>query len=340
MLETTRLDELLDDFKNRSIALLGDLFLDRYLEVDTTIQEDSIETGIPVHHVEAVRNSPGALGTVLNNMHAMGAGRLVPITVIGDDGHGHDLLGELEKINVDTTYMIRSPQRLTPTYIKPIVPAEEGRWRELNRIDIFTRAALDDSTCHRLAKHLEAVLPTVDGLVILDQLNSPEEGILNSRVRRLLGTLQNDKQGPWMIDSRTNLHAFDCGILKGNEAEICRAWQQIRGDLVTGREAMVQLSRHTSQPVFCTLGESGAAVSSPDGQVQQLPGHSLTGPLDIVGAGDSATSGFFLALTSGATLAESAAIGNLAASITVQKLGTTGTASPGELRAAFQVSQP
>ena len=46
---------------------------------------------------------------------------------------------------------------------------------------------------------------------------------------------------------------------------------------------------------------------------------------------DSATSGIVSALLAGATPLDAAAIGNLAASITIQQLGTTGTASPTQL---------
>ena len=45
-------------------------------------------------------------------------------------------------------------------------------------------------------------------------------------------------------------------------------------------------------------------------------------------AGDSAGAGIVSALCAGASTVEASAVGNLAASITVQQLGTTGTASP------------
>ena len=59
----------------------------------------------------------------------------------------------------------------------------------------------------------------------------------------------------------------------------------------------------------------------------------VTGKIDIVGAGDSATAGLVSALCSGANPAEAAVIANLVASITIQQLGTTGTASPEQVRA-------
>ena len=45
------------------IAVVGDFFLDRYLLIDPEKVDVSIETGLPVHNVVAVRSQPGAAGT-------------------------------------------------------------------------------------------------------------------------------------------------------------------------------------------------------------------------------------------------------------------------------------
>ena len=74
-------------------------------------------------------------------------------------------------------------------------------------------------------------------------------------------------------------------------------------------------------------------IGHPDGRCEPVEGFPVEGPVDIVGAGDSATSGFFLSMLSGATPVEAAEVGNLVASITVRQLGTTGTATPGQVRA-------
>jgi sugar/nucleoside kinase (ribokinase family) len=55
-----------------------------------------------------------------------------------------------------------------------------------------------------------------------------------------------------------------------------------------------------------------------------------------VGAGDSTSAGIICALAAGASPAEAAAFGCLVASITVRQIGTTGTASPGQVRARWR----
>ncbi|MDI7277942.1 MAG: PfkB family carbohydrate kinase, partial [Anaerolineae bacterium] len=56
-----------------------------------------------------------------------------------------------------------------------------------------------------------------------------------------------------------------------------------------------------------------------------------TGPIDPVGAGDSALAGIACALAVGASPEEAALVGNLCAAVTIRKIGTTGTASPAEV---------
>ena len=58
--------------------MAGDFCLDRYLEIDPTRKEVSIETGLPVHNVANVRPQPGGAGTILNNLVALGVGVTSP----------------------------------------------------------------------------------------------------------------------------------------------------------------------------------------------------------------------------------------------------------------------
>jgi sugar/nucleoside kinase (ribokinase family) len=62
----------------------------------------------------------------------------------------------------------------------------------------------------------------------------------------------------------------------------------------------------------------------------------VTGPIDIVGAGDATMAGIVMALCSGATVPEAAQIGCLAAGVTIQQIGTTGTASREQIAALWQ----
>jgi sugar/nucleoside kinase (ribokinase family) len=62
----------------------------------------------------------------------------------------------------------------------------------------------------------------------------------------------------------------------------------------------------------------------------------VTGEVDITGAGDSVTGGLVPALCLGAHPVEAATIGNLVASITIQQIGVTGTATREQVLARFE----
>jgi sugar/nucleoside kinase (ribokinase family) len=107
-----------------------------------------------------------------------------------------------------------------------------------------------------------------------------------------------------------------------------------RGD---AEAAARQLAAQNRRPVFLTLGENGIAVVAPEAEgVTHVPAIPLAGPLDPVGAGDSATAGIVPALCAGASLVEAAQVGNLVASITVRQIGTTGTATRAEVLAQWR----
>ena len=324
MISYPAVEQLLSNAEHLKIALIGDLFLDRYLEIAPGVFEDSIETGLEAYQIDRVRNAPGALGTVLNNLAALGVGKLIPVTVIGDDGHGYDLLQQLSSLPVDPSCIARSRERLTPTYTKPLRNVETGHPEELNRLDVRNRCPLSQAETQSVLDRLDDALGEADGLIVLDQVNESNWGVVNEQVRRRLTEICTSRPELVVyVDSRQHIGSFEAGILKGNESEFCRSTGEDSADA-----AAVSMAQRTDRVAFCTRGESGILVAHPAGRTTLVPGYRIDGPVDIVGAGDSATSGIMIALLNGTSPEEAAAVGNLVASITIQQLGTTGTATP------------
>jgi len=67
--------------------------------------------------------------------------------------------------------------------------------------------------------------------------------------------------------------------------------------------------------------------------VFQEPGIRVPGPTDPVGAGDTVVAAIAAVLGSGGDARTAARLANIAASVTVQKLQITGTATPEEMLA-------
>src|SRR5438445_7794264 len=129
MLTDARLDQVLDLIPLLTIGVLGDLFLDRYLDIDATLAEPSIETGLDAYQVVRVRAYPGAAGTVINNLVALGVQQVYALSIIGDDGEGYELLQALRqqrRVNVDGVHRLTGRRFRTPTYTKPMLN-EDGQ---------------------------------------------------------------------------------------------------------------------------------------------------------------------------------------------------------------------
>src|SRR3954454_25130894 len=126
-------ENILAALPNLKIGIVGDLFLDRYLDLDATLTEPSLETGLDAYQVVRVRSYPGAAGTVLNNLVALGVSRVVPVALIGDDGEGYELRqAPAATPAVDAGSVLTARDRRTPTYTKPMLCAVGEPPRELN----------------------------------------------------------------------------------------------------------------------------------------------------------------------------------------------------------------
>ncbi|HJN16809.1 MAG TPA: PfkB family carbohydrate kinase, partial [Armatimonadota bacterium] len=282
----------------------------------------------------AKRTSPGAAGTVTNNLHALQVGTISAVGAIGNDGEGYELTKGLNATGVDTSHLLVRDDMFTPTYTKPMVLQPDGSEVESNRQDIKNRGETPAAIIDAVIDQLRAVVPKVQAVIVADQVDQPNEGLITDAVRDELATLAGDHSNViFFADSRDNVARFQGLILKPNAIEACRAMDPSAAEPVSmdeARSAGVALSARCGKPVYVTLGENGLLVATPDAATH-VPGVRVEGPIDIVGAGDSTTAGIVASLCAGATLEEAGLVGNLVASITIQQLGTTGTASPAEV---------
>jgi len=337
-MDEARLSQLLGQFPDIRLLVVGDFFLDKYLDLDRGLSETSLETGLEAYQAVGVRCSPGAAGTVVNNLRALDVG-VMGLGVIGDDGEGYELQRGLKDQGVDTSPLIVSPDRFTPTYTKPMMRETDGHVHELNRIDTKNRSPMPEEIQTRLIKRLTALASDVHGIVVADQVPEANCGVITDRLRAALSDVARSQ--PELIiaaDSRERIGLFQDIILKPNVGEALRALGQRPQGEVDQQEVEsvgTALLRRTGYPVFITMGAEGVLVFTKEG-MQHVPGVPVTGPIDIVGAGDSVMAGIVASLCAGAQPAEAALIGNLVASITVQQIGTTGNASRGQVLDRFR----
>jgi len=318
-------------FAGLSIMVVGDFFLDKYLVLDPALDEPSLETGLTARQVVARRCMPGAAGTVVANLHALGVGDLLAVGVTGDDGEGYELRQGLAAMGVRLDGLFESPDRFTPAYIKPM-NREPGGERELSRIDIQNRTSTPRALEDRLIDFMEDMTPGVDGVAVLDQVGRRNTGVVTDRVRDAICGLGRDQPDKIILaDSRERIGEFRHVIRKGNRDEMGGVDEDRKEVEGTDRPGeMGGADEGTDRPVYITLGADGLLLIDGDDR-RHVPGIRVPEPVDTVGAGDSVTAGIVASLAAGATPMEAALVGNLAASITVRQLGVTGTASPAQL---------
>lgn len=325
-----RLEQLLGRFDRLRIAVLGDYFLDSYLEVDPGLAEPSVETGKVAHQVVGTRHAAGAAGTVVNNFKALGVGQVYAIGALGDDGTGWELRRALERVGCDTDGLLTTSERMTPVYLKPVDIDIPGLAGEHSRYDTRNRRATSAYVVQRVIAEAERLFSRIDALVVLDQVDHPENEIVTPAVREwVTRTAAAHPDRILWADSRFHVDDFPGAWIKPNQFEATGVRPDGPGSAIPTQEIAAMLPKLRERqraPVTVTLGERGLLVSDP--VPTWLPAYPSKGPLDTTGAGDSVTAGMVAALCAGATHIEAGWVGNLAASITIEQLGTTGTASP------------
>jgi bifunctional ADP-heptose synthase (sugar kinase/adenylyltransferase) len=340
------LARLLSRFPGVRVAVLGDFFLDKYLEVDPALAELSLETGKVAHQVVETRHSPGAAGTVVCNLASLGARAIRTIGFTGDDGEGYELRADLAALGCDLRGLHFDRGRRTPTYLKPRDREAVGLEGEHSRYDLKNRLPTGSELEARILASIDEALPEIDALIVMDQVEEPGLGVLGAAIMAALpARLAAHPAVVGFADSRRRILEFSGLILKMNQFELAGLRDPATGAIVSEEkiiEALPRAAERSGAAVFATAAERGvwACPAGPAaGPPVHVPALRARGPIDPTGAGDSFTAGSVLALAAGASLEEAALVGNLVASITVRQLATTGTASPEELYPALDLWQ-
>jgi rfaE bifunctional protein kinase chain/domain len=316
-------DSILRKIQDLDVLVLGDVCLDRWCYYDPKLSEPSRETGIPRVAVVKTEVTPGAAGTIANNLISLGVRKVSVLGAVGQDGFGWELLRALTTGGM----LVQSPAISTFTYTK-LINIETGV-EDQPRVDFITPSTLPLDVEDEIAKRLRGSFDQFDAVLVCDQAETDFGGVVTTKVRNLLVDLATaaPEKTVW-VDSRVRIEHFRNVIAKPNAMEAeqacIRAFNTV--DLGRFREAC------GFKLLMVTDGSEGVRIFAPDGQERRVPGRKVKA-VDICGAGDSFSAGAACALAATGDAIQAAWFGNLVASITVQKHGT-GTASPEEVREA------
>ncbi len=313
------------------VTVFGDFCLDAYWDLDADESELSVETQLPVRRVRQQRYSLGGAGNIVANLAALGAAGVRAVGVIGDDLFGRLMLRQLADLGADCTGLLATQQDWqTMVYAKPHVAEAEQ-----SRIDFGGFNALAEPTAEALAERLAAAADESDAVILNQQVPA---GVSTPEMIQRLNAVVAARPGTLFIaDSRHRAELFRGCALKLNAHEAARLCgsprppdERISAD--DARAFAAEVHRRTGKTVFLSRGANGLLVAH-DGGVTEVPGIQVLQRTDPVGAGDTVAAALAAAMGGGIPPGDAARFANIAASVTVRKLRTTGTATPQEIRA-------
>lgn len=325
-INSERILEIFDKIKELKVAVIGDFAVDFYYEIDQNTNEYSVETNKEVHWAKNPKTSLGGAGNVCANLAALGVKSIQPLGIIGNDIFGREMLDLFNKIDADSNNISQLSNWNTCTYTKPI-----DNNIEQSRIDFGTNNECDESDFNHILEKLEKQLPNLDLLIVNQQFPKP---LLNEkRIEKLNGIIEKYPNCTIIADLRANGLAIRNSILKVNTDELAKLLNisDLHEKNNSDCEAnIIKLSRKIDCEILLTRGEFGIMFYDKK-EIFQSDAIKIKAEIDTVGAGDSVVASFATAYQSAASILESLEIANLAASISIQKLKQTGTASLNEI---------
>ncbi len=313
VIDKKRLIEIIEDFVNKNVAVIGDFCLDEYILGKANSL--SPEAPVPRVIIDSKTYIPGAAGNVASSIRALGA-TTAAFGVIGNDISGKILVQELGKRDVNTSGMV-IVERYTPTYSRIVA----GR-QQLVRFDLENENEIDQKLIEKIFQKMETVIKDSDAVIFADY---DEIGHGLARPNLIENLAQSSIKYNKILAgiSRKRLyHLRNFTLLVPNEREACQsAGLELKTEEYTeavGRALVQGLNSN----VAITRGEKGVVVFAKNGKAtHNLPSFAKK-VVDVTGAGDVLTSAMVLSLSSGASLYEAAHIGSYAAAVAVGKEGT------------------
>ena len=324
-----RLSTLVDAFRERTVAVVGDLIADEYLFGKPA--RISREAPVLILRFTEREVLLGGAANAANNVHALGA-RVLPIGVVGRDAAGDELLAQFRAAGIPADGIVTETGRATPVKTRIMAGGYQATRQQVVRMDREPAGEVQPITEDALLARLTTLAARADAIVVSDY----GYGTVTPRVFERLKSVARRAGVVVAADSRYALPRF-VGVTAAtpNEAEL----EQLTGAPVDDERSVEKagrqlLERLEARVLLVTRGSRGMALLERDGATSFIPIHGTDEIADVTGAGDTVISTFTLGLAAGGSPVEAATLANVAGGIVVMKRGTA-TVSPAELRQAL-----
>lgn len=322
-----RLIDLLDQFPNRRLAVVGDLIADQFMYGQ--ISRISREAPVLILNFQELVAIPGGAANAAHNLLDLACSVKV-LGTVGKDEAGRNLLSALSSKGADLSQVLKDANYTTPVKTRILASAYHSAPHQLLRID---RVPQSNPVPKRTLKSLLAALKSCDAVILSDYGNGTIVPELVDRVR----AIANKRGIPVVVDSRYRMTEFR-GVtsITPNITELESALGvSIGGDTKLLRRLGNRVVREQRlDSLLVTQGRFGMTLFQPSRPPLHIPIFGSDEVADITGAGDTVIAVFTAALACGASAEEAARLANYAGGIVVMKRGTA-TVTRDELRAAI-----
>jgi len=337
--DVSRLRAIVDGWAGRRVLLVGDVAADHYI----TGRTHRISREAPVLIVRQTGESivPGQAGNAAVNLAALGA-RVTLGTLAGADPQAEPLRQALKKAGVacDGWMPVHGGRTVSKTRI--LAGSHHTRLQQLLRLDRDEPPppAAAGEARGRLRHWLEGALAAADIVAVSDYGYDTLDDELWAWLRERTHTLGREL----VLDSRHRLGRWrGADLVTPNEWE---AMETIGQEGATEPLPPARLARRTveatgARHLLLKRGNEGMCLLSAK-KLEEDPDHEPTRfgvfgrdeAVDTNGAGDTVLATATLARAAGATQLEAAHLANIAAGLTVLKIGAAST-TPDELHRAL-----
>jgi len=318
---------ILQNFENPKILVVGDLMLDEYLLGN--VDRISPEAPVPVLDVKEINFRLGGACNTAYNIKSLG-GKVFLAGVVGADGKGEIIKKILAERGINTEGVVVDNQRKTT--IKTRVVAQS---QQIVRIDIEDRNPIAPEIEQKLAGFIKERIKDFNAIIISDYA----KGVITETLSQRIIALAKENNVFSVVDPKgTDVSKYrGCSIIAPNKKELGIALNIPLDQLAQeGRffEAAKMLMAHTtSDGVLVKCGAEGMVLFEKNGNTSRFPALNKKA-VDVSGAGDTAIGVFALAVGSGANRKEAAALASNACAVKVGKRGTD-VVLPEELKAVL-----
>jgi len=290
-----------------SCLVIGDVMIDEY--VNGNVTSVSPEAPVPIVHIRDVKSTLGGAANVAANIRKLGA-KCTLVGVVGEDTDGQILREELQKRGVKWAG-ICTQSRITTKKTRII-----GNLHQLVRLDREMNMEPGEAEQERLLNNVRKEIDSADIIIISDY----KKGVCTSNICQTIISLAKKEDKKIIIDPKQTDWTRYSGafLIKPNLKEFYQTIGNTDNDIVQGAKQL--LNKFDISNILITRSQDGMTLVS-DNCVDNCQTEAQE-VFDVSGAGDTVVATVATAIAAGMDLSDAIKIANIAAGISVSKLGT------------------